>query len=203
VTALRNAVPFCYSGNMGIGCIVPNIPALRYAVLAMATVPLIAAVVVRRDLVALVCAAAAYLLASASDDFHAHYWAIVFVLGAIVVGSVRDWKELAETFYIRLQTDWRARFLTALAILFLRRPETLLQPSLWADDGPTYVDALLRGAGTVVEPFHGFLVVGWRLLLLPVAALPPTAMPFGASALAVLPRRVVDGCAADRRLAGQ
>jgi hypothetical protein len=92
------------------------------------------------------------------------------------------WPMLArESLADVLAADWRPRFAIALTIAIARRPEAVLRPSLWADDGPQYVAARLGGLESVFEPFHGFLIVGQRLAMAVVAIFPPELFPLVAT----------------------
>ena len=69
---------------------------------------------------------------------------------------------------------WRTVGIAALILLF-RRPEALLRPRFWADDGATcFKDAIEQGGGRVLlTPFQGYLHLVPRLLAWAADALAP------------------------------
>ena len=76
------------------------------------------------------------------------------------------------------------------AILFLRKPEALLRPEFWYEDGSVFfADARERGIGSLFVPYAGYLhffprLVAWLATAFPVVAAP--ALYNGAALLAVL-----------------
>ena len=83
-------------------------------------------------------------------------------------------------------------FLTALLILFSRRPDALLTPQFYAEDGANwYVDAYQAGFGCLLMPNGGYLnslsrIIGLIALLVPFAWA-PVVMVLSAFAAHILP----------------
>jgi hypothetical protein len=73
-------------------------------------------------------------------------------------------------------------------LLVARRPDAVLRPQFWAEDGMFYVDALVRGGGSLLLPYAGYLHLGPRLTALLAAGFDPLWAPgiFTAVASAVL-----------------
>jgi hypothetical protein len=83
----------------------------------------------------------------------------------------------------------RALWLLGLGLLLIaRRPDAVLRPQFWAEDGMFYVDALVRGSGSLLLPYAGYLHLGPRGTALLAAGFDPLWAPgiFTAVAAAVL-----------------
>lgn len=74
-------------------------------------------------------------------------------------------------------------------VLFLRRPDSLLNPQFWAEDGAIFFrDQLLLGtAAALVHPYAGYVHLVPRLVAAIASAFPPERQPllYDASALAI------------------
>lgn len=92
-----------------------------------------------------------------------------------------------------------AAFGAAAVIMIIRLPESLFRAEFWAEDGLFFSEALARGAGTIVETYMGYLIVGMRTVayietIVPVHLAPlvgnavQIAVLAGAAAFALSPR---------------
>lgn len=90
-------------------------------------------------------------------------------------------------------------FVVGFVLLFLRRPETLLQAEFWADDGIFYQHALWFGPATVAISYAGYLSVLQRVVVLGEVAVPPAYAPLvGNLAMLVIMALVAAFLASDR-----
>jgi hypothetical protein len=87
LVAMANAEPRCYPANLGVGCVVPDLPVLRFAALLVSIPIAVLSAFVKRHFVAVAIAAFAYLIGSAAGDLHVHTWTVVFILA--VAGVAR------------------------------------------------------------------------------------------------------------------
>lgn len=94
-----------------------------------------------------------------------------------------------------------AVFVIALVLLFLRRPEMLLQAELWADDGLFYQQALWFGPATVAMSYAGYLAFAQRIVGLAEVAVPPIYGPLVANLSVLLITAMVAAFIASDRLA--
>ena len=62
-------------------------------------------------------------------------------------------------------------------ILFLRRPDALLNSQLFAEDGMFFLDAYDRGAKAIFSPYNGYLHLAPRLTAAFALAFDPAWMP--------------------------
>jgi hypothetical protein len=89
---------------------------------------------------------------------------------------------LAGVRQLAIDSDPLSRWITAIvvgALLVARRPESLLRPQLWAEDGPIfYLQELTTGAAhTLFEPYAGYLQFVPRLASIVAAHFPAIVVP--------------------------
>ncbi len=73
-----------------------------------------------------------------------------------------------------------------LVMLALRRPDALLNPQFWAEDGSVYFsDALVKGPASIFVPYAGCLWILPRIVALGVSLLPAVWAPFVFNAIAL------------------
>ena len=92
----------------------------------------------------------------------------------------------ARRFLVRWLSSPISLAVVAFAIVLARRPATLLEAELWADDGMTLTQALQDGWATILQPLAGSLIVIQRVLVLPESWLPGPWMPVWGNAVSLI-----------------
>ncbi len=91
--------------------------------------------------------------------------------------------------------------MTGLLVMTLRKPETVLHPQLWAEDGAVFLrDALLLGPDAILTPYSGYLHVLPRLVAAGAPHLSALHAPWLFTAGAAVPVLLVGSLLASRRL---
>lgn len=91
--------------------------------------------------------------------------------------------------------------LTGLLLMIVRKPDVVLQPQLWAEDGAVFLrDALLLGPEAIVTPYAGYLHLMPRLVAATAPYLSAAHTPWVFTAGAMVPVLLVAALLASRRL---
>jgi hypothetical protein len=91
--------------------------------------------------------------------------------------------------------------MTGLLVMTLRKPDAVLHPQLWAEDGAVFLrDALLLGPDAILTPYAGYLHVLPRLVAAGAPHLSALHAPWLFTAGAIVPVLLVGGLLASRRL---
>lgn len=91
--------------------------------------------------------------------------------------------------------------LAGLLLMILRKPDAVLQPQLWAEDGAVFLrDALLLGPEALVTPYSGYLHLLPRLVAAGAPYLSAAHAPWLFTGGAMVPVVLVAGLLASRRL---
>lgn len=101
-------------------------------------------------------------------------------------------------------TEWRyfpyAVLVAAFLLLVARLPEAIFRAEFWAEDGLFYSEALARGTATILEPYAGYLVVGYRLVTYGETFLPPQFAPLTGNLVSFVVMAAVASFATSSRL---
>jgi hypothetical protein len=93
-----------------------------------------------------------------------------------------------------------ATFAMAFAVLFLRRPGSLLVAEFFADDGAFYGQALGWGARTLVQPYAGYFALVQRAVVLGESAVAPVWAPVVGNAASLVIMALVAAFLASSRM---
>jgi hypothetical protein len=87
------------------------------------------------------------------------------------------------------------------AVMVVRKPDAMLVPQLWAEDGAVFLtDALVRGWQAAGTPYSGYLHLLPRLIAAASVLVPPAYIPAAFTAGAMTPVIIVAGLLASSRL---
>ena len=104
---IANAMPDCYPGNIGIGCVFPGVAAAKWLTLLLALAVAAGAVAIPRYAYRIAFAGVASLLLSMAGDFHRHYWVLLALIPVILLADATARRRSARELGHAPTTDGR------------------------------------------------------------------------------------------------